>query len=85
MKEDRTRPKRLQFSQRGANERRGRNAALFLACVVVALPVSPSLAQLARTPDQPTLAPLIEAVSPAVVNISVSGSIDVDKMNSLKG
>ena len=78
MKNDRTRPARLQFSHRGANERRWRNAALVLACAIVALPASLSLAQLARTPELPTLAPLIEAVSPAVVNISVRGSREVD-------
>ena len=77
MKEDRTRPTRLQLSQRGASQRRWRNAALALACSVVALPASLSVAQLARTPEQPTLAPLIEAVSPAVVNISVRGSREV--------
>ena len=78
MKQDRIRPTRLQFNQRGADARRWRRAALALACAVVALPANLSLAQLARTPDQPTLAPLIEAVSPAVVNISVRGSREVN-------
>ena len=53
MKEDRTRPTGLQSSRQGGNERRWRNAALVLACAIVALPASLSLAQLARTPDQP--------------------------------
>ena len=78
MKKDTIQPTRLQFNRRGADERRGRHAALALACAIVALPANLSLAQLARTPDQPTLAPLIEAVSPAVVNISVRGSREVN-------
>jgi Do/DeqQ family serine protease len=46
---------------------------LALALAVVALPVGRSVGQ-ARLPELPSLAPVIEAVGPAVVNISVSGS-----------
>ncbi len=66
------------FNQPNTGQRRWRSTALVLAFAAVALPASLALAQLARTPDQPTLAPLIEAVSPAVVNISVSGSREVN-------
>jgi len=78
MKKDRARPTGFLFSQRSTSERRWRNAALVLAFTVIALPAGLALAQLARTPEQPTLAPLIEAVSPAVVNISVRGSREVN-------
>jgi Do/DeqQ family serine protease len=46
---------------------------LALALAVVALPVGRSVGQ-ARLPELPSLAPVIETVGPAVVNISVSGS-----------
>lgn len=66
------------FNHQHTGERRWRKAALALALTVVALPAGVASAQLARTLDQPTLAPLIETVSPAVVNISVSGSREVN-------
>ncbi len=78
MKDDRTRSMWPRFNQRNTNERRRRTAALTLVSVVLALSASPSFAQLASVPSQPTLAPLIEAVSPAVVNISVRGSREVN-------
>jgi Do/DeqQ family serine protease len=78
MNKNRARSTANLFSQQHTGERRWRNTALVLAFTVLALPASLAFAQLARTPDQPTLAPLIEAVSPAVVNISVSGSREVN-------
>ena len=52
-------------------------AILALAGAVVALPLSRSVGQ-ARLPELPSLAPIIETVGPAVVNISVSGSRPMD-------
>jgi Do/DeqQ family serine protease len=52
---------------------RWRWTILALALAVVALPVGRSVGQ-GRLPELPSLAPVIETVGPAVVNISVSGS-----------
>jgi len=52
--------------------------AIVAAIVAVTLPTGSSLGQLARTPELPTLAPVIDAVGPAVVNISVRGSRPVN-------
>jgi Do/DeqQ family serine protease len=48
-----------------------------LAMTAVLAPASSAVAQLFGFSDTPTLAPLIEEVGPAVVNISVSGSVEI--------
>ncbi len=52
--------------------------AILIAITAAYLPAGQSVAQLARTPELPTLAPVIDAVGAAVVNISVRGSVEVD-------
>ena len=56
-----------------AREARRRSFALFAA-----LTLSASIASAQLPSDVPSLAPMIEKVSPAVVNIAVSGSVKVD-------
>ena len=51
--------------------------ALSVASATVLVPASSAVAQMFVNPDTPTLAPLIEEVGPAVVNISVSGSVEI--------
>ena len=51
--------------------------ALSVASATVLAPASSAVAQMFVNPDTPTLAPLIEEVGPAVVNISVSGSVEI--------
>jgi len=53
-------------------------AAMLITVAAFSIPATRSVGQLARTPDMPTLAPIIESVGPAVVNISVRGSVEVD-------
>ena len=52
--------------------------ALMLATIVLALPVLDAAAQLAGMPEVPSLAPVIDRIGPAVVNISVRGSVEVE-------
>jgi len=49
---------------------------LSIATAAILAPASSAVAQLFGNPDTPTLAPLIEKIGPAVVNISVSGSVE---------
>jgi serine protease Do/serine protease DegQ len=49
-----------------------------LATIVLALPVLDAAAQLAGMPEVPSLAPVIDRIGPAVVNISVRGSVEVE-------
>jgi Do/DeqQ family serine protease len=56
-----------------ARQARRRALALFAALGLCA-----SMASAQLPPDVPSLAPMIEKVSPAVVNIAVSGSVKVD-------
>ncbi|HEY5622380.1 MAG TPA: Do family serine endopeptidase [Gammaproteobacteria bacterium] len=51
---------------------------LFLAAAILTAPANDATAQLFGNPNTPTLAPLIEEISPAVVNISVSGSVAIN-------
>jgi len=53
-------------------------AAAVLTIAVTALPTHRSEGQLARPIEMPTLAPVIEAVGPAVVSIAVRGRREVD-------
>ena len=53
----------------------GVTLTLTLITAGVLAPASGALGQLLGTPEMPTLAPLIEEVGPAVVNISVRGTI----------
>jgi Do/DeqQ family serine protease len=55
----------------------GATLILGLATAAVLVPASDAVAQLFGDPDTPSLAPLIEEVGPAVVNISVSGSVEI--------
>jgi serine protease Do/serine protease DegQ len=55
-----------------------RCAAVLLAAVVVAVPALDASAQLPGSRDVPTLAPVIDQAGPAVVNISIRGSVVVD-------
>jgi serine protease Do/serine protease DegQ len=69
----RARPTALSFG-----EPRWLLAAVFIALAAVSLPATRSVGQLASGTEMPTLAPVIEAVGPAVVNISVRGSREAD-------
>jgi Do/DeqQ family serine protease len=63
---------------RSLSEHRWLATALLIAAAAMALPTSRSLGQVALPLTMPTLAPVIEAVGPAVVNISVRGSVEVE-------
>ena len=49
--------------------------ALSLVAAGVSIPATSAVGQLFGNPEFPTLAPLIDEVAPAVVNISVNGSV----------
>ncbi len=55
----------------------GLSVAVSLATAAVLAPATSAFGQFFGNSGQPTLAPLIEEVGPAVVNISVSGSITI--------
>jgi len=55
----------------------GLSVAVGLAAAAVLAPASSAFGQFFGNSGQPTLAPLIEEVGPAVVNISVSGSVTI--------
>ncbi len=57
--------------------RRGRTACLWLACMVVSLPAHSMLPQVVDGEPLPSLAPMLENVLPAVVNISTTTNIDL--------
>jgi len=52
--------------------------AVLVVLAAMSLPTTRSAGQLARPVEMPTLAPVIEAVGPAVVSIAVRGSREVD-------
>jgi Do/DeqQ family serine protease len=69
---------RVRFETTTPSRRRWLALAVLIAAAVAMLPMQRSEGQLARPIEMPTLAPVIEAVGPAVVSIAVRGRRDVD-------
>lgn len=66
---------RLRLRGTRASGATGVTLALSLVAAGVLIPATSAMGQLFGNPEFPTLAPLIEEVGPAVVNISVRGSV----------
>ncbi len=66
---------RLRLRGTRASGTTGVTLALSLVAAGMLIPATSTMGQLFGNPEFPTLAPLIEEVGPAVVNISVSGSV----------
>ena len=66
---------RLRLRGTRASGATGVTLALSLVAAGVLIPATSAMGQLFGNPEFPTLAPLIDEVGPAVVNISVSGSV----------
>jgi len=61
-----------------SNRWRWAGGGVLIVLAAISLPTTRSFGQLGRPVEMPTLAPVIEAVGPAVVSIAVRGSRDVD-------